>query len=108
MQDALSTVARCLSAAICNMACIIDTEKIVLGGGIERLGPVFLNYVRESLINIGMKNLTRKIEITYFHTWRDMASVGIVQQYMDALMPEEIPNILTGAEDIYIPAQQGL
>lgn len=102
VQDALSTVARCLSAAICNMACIIETEKIVLGGGIEKLGPVFLNYVRESLINVGMRKLTRRIEITYFNTWEDMESIGIVQRYIDAMMPEETPGVLAGAEDVFI------
>ena len=104
-QDALNRVARCLSAAICNMACVIQTDKVVLGGGIEKLGPVFLNCVRESLIHIGMKNLTRKIELTYFNSWENMESVGIVQQYIDAFIPEAIPDVLTGADDVYINAE---
>ena len=102
VSDALRYIARCLAAAISNMACILESRTIVIGGGIERLGKVFLNYVRESLNDVSMKTLTQKLEITYVTTATDAESEGIVQQYIDNLLPEVLPTVLA---NIAIPAE---
>ena len=91
VKNALRYVARCLSVAINNMACILQTNRIALGGGIERLGNVFLNYVREALNDTSMKSLTQKVEVTYVCSGEDSQSEGIVMQYIDDLMPDILP-----------------
>lgn len=100
--DALHYIARCLASAINNLACILESRTIAIGGGIERLGTVFLNYVRESLNDTSMKSLTQKLEITYASTTTDAESEGIVQQYIDNLLPEVSPTVLA---NIAIPAE---
>lgn len=90
VREVLRRVARCLAAAINSICCIVGTKDIMLGGGIEHLGEVFLEDVREALRANSMKTITAKVNLSYIENSDDLEGSGLVRQYIDSILLEDI------------------
>ncbi|MBI9108501.1 MAG: ROK family protein [Spirochaetales bacterium] len=63
--EILSDVARILSFALNNIISFYDPKTIVLGGGIERLGPAFLGEVRTQTKIAGFRKIVSSVDIIF-------------------------------------------
>lgn len=61
----LSETARTLSFALNNIISFYDPKTIVLGGGIERLGPAFLNEIRKQTKIAGFRKIVSNVDIIF-------------------------------------------
>ena len=87
VNSVLREASRCLAYAINTLTCVQNTGEIVLGGGIERVGERFLNFVRESIACIGCRNKMDRVQVSYTVLKENADSEGIVRQYVDSYMP---------------------
>ena len=61
--------------------CVTGIRRVVLGGGIELLGPDFLQMVSERVRSRTL--LTRHMRMSYARSGPDGESVGIAQYFLD-------------------------
>lgn len=85
VSQVLMTAAHQLVAGISNMLAILDTTHVILGGGIERLGPAFLDMVRQCAVLTGYRNVMDGLTITYTRNTADDESSGAAWYYLNHL-----------------------
>ncbi len=65
------------------MICITGIRRIVIGGGIERLGNGFLNKLVGMTMEDADSVFTRKVKITYTKSGFKGDSIGIAKYFID-------------------------
>lgn len=79
----LNKVAKYLVFGISNMICAINSNNVVLGGGIEDLGPRFLSTVCNDLKLYGYNKGLKKVRVNYATKQDYCACLGIAKYFLD-------------------------
>lgn len=79
----LKTTAQRLAMGISNAVSALGCYIVVLGGGIEQLGDVFLDLLREEIAVSGFRKVMNKVQIRYATPRHDAESLGIAKYYVD-------------------------
>jgi len=83
VRNAIDDIAEKLFTGIYGMICITGIRRIVIGGGIERLGDGFLNKLVELSMADTDNVFTRNVKITYAKSGFKGDSVGIAKYFID-------------------------
>ncbi len=81
VRGVLEATADRLALGIYTLMCATGIRRVVLGGGIELLGPDFLQMVSERVRSRTL--LTRHMRMSYARSGPDGESVGIAQYFLD-------------------------
>lgn len=84
--EAMEEVATILAFGINNVVRIFDPEIIVIGGGIEMFGPMFLDMVKEAIRSRGSLVIASKVEIIYTKLPSTCKNRGAAKYYVDKIM----------------------
>jgi predicted NBD/HSP70 family sugar kinase len=89
-------LARKIGFGISNVVCMFSPKRIILGGGIEELGPVFLEMILKNVRFPGGDG--SQSPIAYSALGRDSDSGGILSYFMDNIfsITTEIENTIYG------------
>ena len=79
----LQDIARMLYAGINNIVCITGIKQVVLGGGIERLGPGFLSELLLQAEDNGNSFLMKDVSISYATSGEKGDSIGITEYFIE-------------------------
>ncbi|PKL26991.1 MAG: hypothetical protein CVV46_14015 [Spirochaetae bacterium HGW-Spirochaetae-2] len=82
----MDQVALILSVGINNVIRIFDPEIVVVGGGVEVFGPVFLEMVKRYITQNGSSVLTSGVKIIYTQLPPTCKSMGAAKYYIDNIM----------------------
>ncbi len=83
VRSVIDDVADMLFTAIYSTVCITGVKRVVIGGGIERLGDYFLKKLRSISNEMPRDTLARGIDISYARSGCNGDSIGIAQFYLD-------------------------
>ena len=86
VREVIDDVATMLFTAIYSTVCITGVKCVVIGGGIEQLGPYFLEKLRSFARENPHNKLARDIDITYTRSGLYGDGLGIVQFYLDNVL----------------------
>lgn len=75
-----------IAIGINNMLAVYPSKCVILGGGIEKLGPAFLELLRCSAKAVGFRRLMDRVTITYTKNTADDSALGAVWNYIDNFM----------------------
>lgn len=82
----IQQVAAVLSFGIINLVRLFDPAVVVIGGGIERLGPAFLALVRTHMDTRGSRILDSAVEVRYTQLAQNCHNRGAAKYFIDNLM----------------------
>lgn len=76
-----------LALAISNLICMFNPEKIVLGGGVEELGPTFFSIVRNCVMSSASKGTmwARKLTLSYTSLTGHAENLGAAKYFLDQI-----------------------
>lgn len=89
VRGVLETAAERLAFGIYTLICATGIRRVVLGGGIELLGPDFLQMVSEHVLSRSL--LTRHMRMSYARSGPEGDSVGIAQYFLDKAYTITLP-----------------
>ena len=83
VHNMLEIAASRLTLGISNMICALSCYSIVLGGGIEKLGPSFLYMVRHEIATSGFRKVMNKVSVRYATAQNDAECLGVAEYFID-------------------------
>lgn len=92
IEELIGEKAMQLAVGITNAITLQPVEYIVIGGGIERLGPKFLSEVRRTMLSRGRKRYMAEVKVSFSEHIQNDEAVGALWNYLDNKM--KIENIL--------------
>lgn len=81
--DIIEDISRKVAFGINNIISIFNPEVVVLGGGIEELGPMFLDMVKANIKITGFRKLVSNVSIKYSKLTGNYENKGAAKYFMD-------------------------